>query len=287
VGDGRGRAAARGATHALGPMMVATRIRRAVIALLALAVLYGIAAEIGRGRLPDRIWMGAHYVDNIQLLPTWRSLAEEGTFLIESEILADSVVVSTRRVLAGLLLGSLVGILIGLATGRGRRLDALADPWVTFFRFTPALALLPLYVLWFGYGELSKILLIASSVAVVTLLGAHHGVRAVPRVYLDAAASLGASSRLAFWRIVLPAALPHILASIRVGTGLAWVTIVVAELIDAKMPSLGYLLALSGAYPRVPTMLIALATVGALVLVFDLVLLAIHARATRWMRRTA
>jgi NitT/TauT family transport system permease protein len=268
-------------------MMVATRIRRAVIALLALAVLYGIAAEIGRGRLPDRIWMGAHYVDNIQLLPTWRSLAEEGTFLIESEILADSVVVSTRRVLAGLLLGSLVGILIGLATGRARRLDALADPWVTFFRFTPALALLPLYVIWFGYGELSKILLIASSVAVVTLLGAHHGVRAVPRVYLDAAASLGASSRLAFWRIVLPAALPHILASIRVGTGLAWVTIVVAELIDAKMPSLGYLLALSGAYPRVPTMLIALATVGALVLVFDLVLLAIHARATRWMRRTA
>ena len=109
----------------------------------------------------------------------------------------------------------------------------------------------------------------------------------MPPVYLDAAASLGASSRLAFWRIVLPAALPHILASIRVGTGLAWVTIVVAELIDAKMPSLGYLLALSGAYPRVPTMLIALATVGALVLVFDLVLLAIHARATRWMRRTA
>jgi len=128
---------------------------------------------------------------------------------------------------------------------------------------------------------------LTSSVAVVTLLGAHHGVRAVPRVYLDAAASLGASPRLTFRKIVLPFALPHIFAGIRVGVGLAWVTIVVAELIDARMPSLGYLLALSGAYPRVPTMLIALATVGALVLGFDLILLAVQSQATRWMRRTA
>ena len=267
--------------------MVALRIRRAAIGLVALALLYGIAAQIAHSRLPDRIWMGAHYVENIQLLPTFRSLAEEGVFLLESKILVASVAVSVRRVLAGLFLGSVVGILLGLATGRARRFEALADPWVTFFRFTPALALLPLYVGWFGFGELPRILLIASSVAVVTLLGAHHGVRAVPRVYLDAAASLGASPRLTFRKVVLPYALPHIFAGIRVGTGLAWVTIVVAELIDAQMPSLGYLLALSGAYPRVPQMLIALATVGALVLAFDLVLLAIQAQATRWMRRTA
>ena len=267
--------------------MAAARVRRAAVALLALVLLYGITAEIGRGRLPDRIWMGSHYVENIQLLPTWRSLAEEGAFLLESDILASSVAVSTRRVLAGLLLGSLLGILVGLATGWARRLEVLADPWVTFFRFTPALALLPLFVIWFGYGERSKVLLIASSVAVVTLLGAHHGVRAVPRVYIDAATSLGARRFLLFRRVVLPFALPHIFASIRVATGLAWVTIVVAELIDAKMPSLGYLLALSGAYPRVPTMLIALATVGGLVLAFDLVLLLIQARATRWMRRAA
>jgi ABC-type nitrate/sulfonate/bicarbonate transport system permease component len=65
------------------------------------------------------------------------------------------------------------------------------------------------------------------------------------------------------------------------------VTIVVAELFDPRMPSLGYLLALSGEYPRVPTMLIGLATVGALVLVFDVLLLLLHARATRWMGRAA
>jgi len=154
-------------------------------------------------------------------------------------------------------------------------------------RFTPALALLPLFVLWFGSGEGSKVLLIATSVAVVTLLGAHQGVRGVPRVYLDAAAALGASPGLAFRKITLPAALPHIFASLRIGLGLAWVTIVVAELIDARMPSLGYLLTLAGAYPRVPTMVVGIATIGALVLAFDLLAMSMHARATRWMRRTA
>ena len=265
--------------------MRAARVRRAIIGLVALTALYGLAAEIGHGRLPTRLWMGSHYVDNVQLLPTFRSLGEEGTFLLESRILPDSVVASSRRVLLGLLVGSLAGILLGLATGWATRLEYLTDPWVTFFRFTPALALLPLFVVWFGYGEASKVLLIAASVSVITLLGAHHGVRRVPRVYLDAAAALGASPGLRFRKIILPLAFPSIFSSVRIAAGLAWVTIVVAELIDARMPSLGYLLALSGAYPRVPTMMIGIATIGALVLVFDLAALLLHARATRWMRR--
>ena len=268
-------------------MRRSVRARRAIIALLALALLYGIAAEIARGRLPDRIWISPHYVEGVELLPTWRSLAEEGKFLVDADILWSSIAVSTRRVLLGLILGSVAGILLGLLTGWAARAESLVDPWVTFFRFTPALALLPLYVVWFGFGETPKVLLIATSVAVITLLGAHQGVRSVPRMYLDAAASLGARGWLRFRRVVLPAAFPSIFASVRVAAGLAWVTIVVAELIDAKMPSLGYLLALAGAYPRVPQMLIGVASIGLLVLLFDLGALLLHARATRWMQRSA
>jgi len=263
------------------------RMMRTLLSVGTLAVVYGIAAEIGRGRLPDRIWLGTHYVENVQLLPPYRSLLEETAFLLESGILPSSIAVSAGRVLLGFVLGGAFGILLGIATGRAARAEYLADPWVTFFRFTPALALLPLFVVWFGYGEGSKVLLIAASVAVVTLLGAHQGVRSVPRVYLEAASALGASPGLAFRKIALPAALPYIFASLRIGLGLAWVTIVVAELIDARMPSLGYLLTLAGAYPRVPTMVVGIATIGALVLAFDLLALAAHAKATRWMRRNA
>lgn len=262
-----------------------TRIRRATLTLAALAVLYGIAAEIGRRWLPHRIWMGAHYIDDVELLPPYRSLFEEMVFLLQSGILPSSIAASTGRILAGFLLGATVGISLGLATGRSRWAESVADPWVTFLRFTPALALLPLYVVWFGYGEASKVLLIATNVAVVTLLGAHQGVRGVPRIYLDAAAALGASPKLVFRRVLLPAAFPQIFSSLRVALGLAWVTIVVAELIDAKMPSLGYLLTLAGAYPRVPTMVIGIATIGTLVLAFDLLALLVHSRATGWMKR--
>src|SRR5256885_9154019 len=106
-----------------------TRTTRAFVGVGVLAVLYGIAAEIGRGRLPDRIWLGTHYVENVQLLPPYRSLAEETAFLLESGILPSSIAVSAWRVLLGFLLGAAFGILLGLATGRAARAEYLADPW--------------------------------------------------------------------------------------------------------------------------------------------------------------
>ena len=86
-----------------------------------------------------------------------------------------------------------------------------------------ALALLPLYVLWFGLGEAAKIGLIATAVAVVTLQGAYQGVRGIPGVYWDAAAALAAPRSLVLRRIVLPSALPQILASLRIAIALGWV----------------------------------------------------------------
>ncbi len=260
------------------------RVIRGAVALAVVALLYGIVAEAGSRVLPRQIWLTFHYVD-VELVPRYASLGEEAVFLVRAGLLQGGVAVSGLRVLAGLLLGALVGVPLGGAMAWATRFGYLVEPWVLLFRFTPALALLPLYVLWFGFGEASKILLIATGVAIVTLQGAFEGVRGVPRVYLEAAQALGASWRKVVRRIVVPAALPHIVASLRIATALAWVTIVVAELIQPTMPSLGYLLALSGAYPRVPTLVIALATIGVLVLASDAIAVAAYQRATGWMRR--
>ncbi|HET7875042.1 MAG TPA: ABC transporter permease subunit [Methylomirabilota bacterium] len=262
-----------------------TRLRRTLVSLAVLAVLYGIASEIGSRVLPRRIWMGAHYIEDVELLPPYASLAEEAVFLVRSGILPASVLASGGRVLGGVILGALAGIPLGLGMAWAARVEYVAEPWIAFFRFTPAFALLPLYVLWFGFGEGAKILLIASGVAIVTLQGAFDGARRVPRVYLDAAASLGAGGGLVLRRLVVPAAVPSVLASLRIAVALAWVTMVVAELIKPTMPSLGYLLALAGAYPRVPTMLIGIVTIGALVLASDVAAMGVYRRGTRWMRR--
>lgn len=260
------------------------RFIRGAVALAVVALLYGIVAEVLSPLLPHRIWLTFHYVD-VELVPRYASLGEEAVFLVRAGLLQGGVAVSGLRVLAGLLLGALVGISLGGAMAWGTRFGYLAEPWVVLFRFTPALALLPLYVLWFGFGEASKVLLIATGVAIVAVQGAFEGARGVPHVYLEAAGALGASRWEVLRRIVIPAALPHIVASLRIATALAWVTIVVAELIQPTMPSLGYLLALSGAYPRVPTLVVALATIGALVLASDAIAVAAYQRATGWMRR--
>ncbi len=262
-----------------------TPARRALVSFAALALSYGVASEICSHVLPRRIWMVTHYLEDVQLLPPYASLAEEAVFLVRARILQSSVLLSAGRVVAGVLLGSFVGIPLGLAMASGARFQSLVEPWVVFFRFTPAFALLPLYVLWFGLGEASKILLIATGVAVITLHGAFEGVRSVPRVYLDAAAALGARRSMRLRRVVMPAALPHVVASLRIAVALAWVTMVAAELIKPEMPSLGYLLARAGAYPRVPTVMIAIVSIGLLVLASDGLTLALYNRSARWRRR--
>ena len=263
----------------------AARVRRSMMSLAVLAAVYGVAAEVGGEVLPHRFWLGPHYIENVELLPRYASLAEELVYLVRSGLLPRGAVASTARVLGGLALGAAVGIPLGLAMARRPRLGHALAPWVALVRFTPALALLPLYVIWLGTGEAAKILLIATAVAVVTREGAAAGVASVARVHLDAAAALGAPRALVLRRIVLPAALPALLASFRIAVALAWVTMVVAELIAPEMPSLGYLLALSGAYPRVATIVLGLGTIGLLVLGSDALALALYQRATRWMRR--
>ena len=89
------------------------RLWRALLSLGALAVLYGIASEIGSALLPRRIWMVMHYLEDVELLPPYRSLLEETVFLIQSGILPRSVLVSTARVFEGLALGAAVGVPLG------------------------------------------------------------------------------------------------------------------------------------------------------------------------------
>src|SRR5260370_40142860 len=98
-----------------------TQIKRALIALGAIALLYGIAAEIGRWALPHRIWMDVHYIENVELLPPYRSLGEEMAFLLESWILPSSIAVSTGRAVGAFVLDSTIGSLIALTTRRALR----------------------------------------------------------------------------------------------------------------------------------------------------------------------
>src|SRR5262249_8729069 len=140
------------------------------------------------------------------------------------------------------------------------------NPPFQFFRAIPPLAFISLYILWFGIGEEPKVIMIAAGCAIATIINTIAGVRNVPRIYLEAAQTLGAKPRHLFLRIVLPASLPYILAGYRVALTMAWGLVVASELIAAQR-GLGYLLLQAREYLQTNVIFASIFVIGLLALV--------------------
>lgn len=251
------------------------RARRGATSFLVLLGLYGLLTSP---------WLQVLRLQ--RFLPSYAALLDSWVFLLGTGALLRGMAGSVGRMLEGYLLGALVGIALGAAMGWSRRTDWLLDPLVQLVRFTPALAWLPLYMIWFGTGEASMVALIATGVAVVTLTAAYHALRDVADVYLKAARMLGAGRGLLLRRVILPAALPQIFDGLRVAIGVSWAIIVAAELIGAPS-GLGYLLVTAREYLNIPLVLVVMLHIGILALAMDRIGMVAHRRATRWMKRRA
>lgn len=148
---------------------------------------------------------------------------------------------SVARVFAALLLAIASAIPVGILIGLSRRARAVFDPLIEFYRPIPPLAYLPLIVIWFGIGELSKVLLIYLAIFAPLAIATLHGVRRVDQNRLRAAQSLGASRWQLIRFVILPSATPDVLTGIRIGLGVGWSTLVAAELIAATR-GLGFMI---------------------------------------------
>lgn len=147
--------------------------------------------------------------------------------------LAQHLWASLSRIAVALVIACLTAIPLGVALGVSTLARGILDPLIEFYRPIPPLAYLPLIVIWFGIGELSKILLIYLAMFAPIAIATAAGVREVEPNRIHAAQSLGASYRQVLWYVVLPSALPAILTGIRIGLGTGWSTLVAAELIAA------------------------------------------------------
>lgn len=170
---------------------------------------------------------------------------------------------SLQRALWGFLLGSSTGILVGVVTGRSRVLRHLSDPVIHGLRSIPAIAIVPLAIVWFGLGDVSKVMLIAWGTFFPVWLNTFIGVRDIPPVFLRSAASLGASRTASVLQVALPAALPFVFAGLRHATSVAFVVVVAAELVGAEL-GLGYLISFAHLVFRVDIMFVGLIYLGAI-----------------------
>ncbi|SFI87210.1 sulfonate transport system permease protein [Paenibacillus sp. UNC496MF] len=149
--------------------------------------------------------------------------------------------VSVWRALAGFLLGGGLGFAVGLLAGFYRRAEHLVDPSIQLLRMVPHLALAPLVILWFGFGETSKIVIIATGAFFPMYLNTLAGIRGADNRLFEVARVLGFGPRTTVLRLVLPAALPGILLGVRLSLALSWLGLVVAELLGSTS-GIGFLI---------------------------------------------
>ncbi len=173
------------------------------------------------------------------------------------------VAATLERVAVGFTTGALLALALGLPAGQVRAVRNLLEPIVEILRPIPPLAMLPLFIVWVGIGETSKIAFITYATFFPVFLTTVHAVQQVDPLLLRAASSLGARRAQLFFRVVLPAALPEILTGIRLGVALSFFVIVISEFIGAEQ-GLGYLINDGRNFFLVPQMLGAAIVLGLL-----------------------
>jgi sulfonate transport system permease protein len=174
-------------------------------------------------------------------MPSPIEVASTARHLIADGTLEAALVASLRRVVLGLLLGISIGTALALASGLSRVGERLIDPVMHMFRTMPVLALLPLFILWFGIGEKAKVFLIAWAVIFPIYINTYAGVRSVDPRLVEAGRVLGLRRGGLIRHVILPGALPQFLTGLRLAMGLSWLVLVAAEEINATS-GLGYLL---------------------------------------------
>jgi ABC-type nitrate/sulfonate/bicarbonate transport system permease component len=201
------------------------------------------------------------------------------SMLLSGELLLH-VGVSLKRVLIGYVLGCLLGILAGAMIGRYRLVRELTDPVLEIVRPISPVALVPLAMLWFGIGELSKYFIIVYATVVVVLLNTAAGVSRTPLTRIRAARCLGANDYQLFRKVILPSAVPYILTGMRIALGFSFMGIVAAELIGAR-EGIGFLIMNSQMLMQTAQLFVGLLTLGVVGLLVDRVFRAILARSMR------
>jgi ABC-type nitrate/sulfonate/bicarbonate transport system permease component len=182
--------------------------------------------------------------------------------LASSEFYADAGA-SLARALPGFAIGTAAGVAVGLAAGVARWFDRMVSPPVFLTYPVPKIVMLPIFMLWFGIGDLSKILIIALACFYPVFINAYYGVKATPTILVWSALNMGAGRWRIFRRVVLPAALPMIFAGMRVSLALSFIVMFAAEMINARS-GLGHMIRIAENSLRFDLMYVSLVAIALL-----------------------
>ena len=191
------------------------------------------------------------------------------------------VLSSGQRVLGGFLIAALLGVVLGVLIGWFRVVGALLDPIVQLLRPIPVTAWVPFAIVFFGLSAWGAIALIALGAFFPIVVNSTAGAQRTPRMLVRAALMLGTPRRKLLWRVVLPSALPSIFTGLRLGMGVAWVLVIVAEMLAVRS-GLGYVMWDAYQLIRMDLIVATMVSVGVLGFLFDVLLVGLRKWALGW-----
>jgi taurine transport system permease protein len=214
----------------------------------------------------------------------WGKFVVAATEGVANSTLLQHTLTSLSRVFGAFFLSCVTAIPIGILMGTNRVIRGIFDPPIEFYRPLPPLAYLPLVIIWFGIGELSKILLIFLAIFAPMAISARAGVRSVSIEQIHAAYAMGATRFQIIWHVILKAALPEILTGMRIGIGFGWTTLVAAEMVAATR-GLGFMVLNAAQYLQSDTVIMGIIVIGLFAFGFDLLMRYIEHLLVPWKGR--
>ncbi|MBP1846434.1 NitT/TauT family transport system permease protein [Rhizobium petrolearium] len=209
------------------------------------------------------------------------TMANDGFYLLTEQGFLTDIGVTVWRVVGGFVLASVVAVPLGIAMGAYKPVEALLEPFVSFARYLPASAFVPLLILWAGIGELQKLLVIFIGSVFQIILMIAVGVANTRRDLVEAAYTLGAKDSGVIRRVLIPANAPDIAETLRLVLGWAWTYVIVAELIGASS-GIGYMIINSQALMATGQIIFGIIVIGLIGLVSDFLFKAVNRRLYAW-----
>lgn len=235
------------------------------------------------------LWQGismyneANKLFNPVFLPSPVRVLQAGYELYLSGELVMHILASTARLVVGFGLGAIIAITLGILIGRSKMFESVIDPIINLIGPIPPFAFLPIFIIWLGIGERSKLTLIAYATFLPILAYTVDGIKSVNPLLIRSAYSLGASEMQIFRRVILKSALPNVFVGMRISLALCFSALVVAEMIGAEA-GLGYLIIDSRNFFKMYNMFLAAALIGLEYTVFALLFSKVEARLFAWRK---
>jgi ABC-type nitrate/sulfonate/bicarbonate transport system permease component len=204
--------------------------------------------------------------------------------VLQEKLLVDAGV-TVGRVIFGMVVGTALGLGVGLLMSFSKPIMAFLNPIIESMRPVPIIAMIPFFLMWLGIAESGKLLLVTLGVFTIIVVSTIEAIRNVPRIYVNAAKTLGATKRAIHWRILLPAITPTMIGPLRVAMALTFTLVVAAEFMGAQA-GIGYRILEARRLFNPQVIFLGIVELGILASLFDYFLRKIMGYITRWSGRT-